>query len=176
MQDEDKIFGLIAQAEDIQKHAVALQRSAQDAIKTLPDASRAAVRDAAREFITEGAEKASRGILEASREALAASAELRGTQMTTLLKHILCLVLVAVVIVTALYFGSGQLIRSRLAEAQRLSSQVAALEASAMDFAQRAGKAVLATCGERLCVRVDERAGRFGETQNGELYMVLFNY
>ena len=53
MQDENKIFGLIAQAEDIQKHAVALQRAAQDAIKTLPDASRAAVRDAAKEFITE---------------------------------------------------------------------------------------------------------------------------
>ena len=51
MQDQDKIFGLIAQAEDIQKHALALQRSAQDAVKTLPDASRAAVRDAAKEFI-----------------------------------------------------------------------------------------------------------------------------
>ena len=52
MQDQDKIFGLIAQAEDIQKHAVALQRAAQEAIKTLPDASRTAIRDAAKEFIT----------------------------------------------------------------------------------------------------------------------------
>jgi hypothetical protein len=61
METEDKIYGLIAQAEDIQAHAVALQRAAQEAVKTLPDASRGAVREAAREFIVQGAETASRG-------------------------------------------------------------------------------------------------------------------
>ena len=103
MQDQDKIFGLIAQAEDIQKHALALQRSAQDAVKTLPDASRGAVRDAAREFITEAAEKASRGLLDASNEAKATSAALR---RTGLLQGVFILA-VALVVIGVLSLGIG---------------------------------------------------------------------
>lgn len=57
MKDEDKIFGLIAQAEDIQAHAVKLQQAAQEAVKTLPDATREAVRVQAREIITEASKK-----------------------------------------------------------------------------------------------------------------------
>lgn len=88
MQDEEKIFGLIAQAEDIQKHAITLQRVAQDAIKTLPDASRSAVRDAAEEFLVERAKNASKAFLSAVNEAKAAASEaknaagaLQGTAM-----------------------------------------------------------------------------------------------
>lgn len=32
MQDDDKLYGLIAQAEDIQKHAVTLQQVAQEGV------------------------------------------------------------------------------------------------------------------------------------------------
>lgn len=79
MQDENNIFGLIAHAEDIQKHAVALQRSVQDAINKIPETSKSAVRDAAKEFITEEAKKASVGLLDASNEAKATSVALRRT-------------------------------------------------------------------------------------------------
>ena len=122
MQDEDKIFGLIAQAEDIQKHAVALQRAAQDAIKTLPDASRAAVRDAAKEFITEGAEKASRGLLDASNEAKATSAALRRTG----LMQGVFLLAVAMVVIGAAYVAGNLLVKSRVDELAELKTQIEA--------------------------------------------------
>lgn len=120
MQDEDKIFGLIVQAEDIQKHAIALQRAAQDAVKTLPDASRSAVRDAAKEFIIEGAEKASRGVLEASNEAKATSAALRRTG----LMQGVFLVVVALVVIGVAYAVSGFLVKSRVDELAELKAQV----------------------------------------------------
>ncbi len=122
MQDENKIFGLIAQAEDIQKHAVALQRAAQDAIKTLPDASRAAVRDAAKEFITEGAEKASRGLLDASNEAKATSAALRRTG----LMQGVFLLAVAMVVIGAAYVAGNLLVKSRVDELAELKTQIEA--------------------------------------------------
>ena len=122
MQDQDKIFGLIAQAEDIQKHAVALQRAAQDAIKTLPDASRAAVRDAAKEFITEGAEKASRGLLDASNEAKATSAALRRTG----LMQGVFLLAVAMVVIGAAYVAGNLLVKSRVDELAELKTQIEA--------------------------------------------------
>lgn len=128
MQDEDKIFGLIAQAEDIQKYAVALQRSAQDAVKTLPDASRGAVRDAAREFITEAAEKASRSLLDASNEARATSAALR---RTGLLQGVFLLA-VALVIIGATYAAGSLLVKSRVEELAELKAQVTA-ERSTLD-------------------------------------------
>ena len=50
MQDDDKLYGLIAQAEDIQKHAVTLQQVAQEAVKGLPGGYKEAVKGAAREI------------------------------------------------------------------------------------------------------------------------------
>lgn len=129
MENDDKIFGLIAQAEDIQKHAVALQRAAQDAIKTLPEASRNAVRDAAREFIAEGAEKASRGLLDASNEAKTAAATLRQTGQRTRLFQVLLLLAVALVIMGAAYGAGSLLIKNRVAELDELKALVIAEQA-----------------------------------------------
>lgn len=120
MQNEDKIFGLIAQAEDIQKHAIALQRAAQDAVKTLPDASRSAVRDAAREFIIEGVEKASRGLLDASNEAKATSAALRQTG----LYQGVFLVAVAIVLAAGFIALTSYMSKSKLAELHELKATI----------------------------------------------------
>lgn len=120
MQTEDKIYGLIAQAEDIQKHSIALQRAAQDAIKTFPDASRTAIRDAAREFIAEGAEKASRGLLDASNEARATSAALRRTGLI----QGLFLLAVALVIGAVGFAVMGFIGKSRLAELHELKAAI----------------------------------------------------
>lgn len=79
METEDKIFGLIAHAEDAQKALRDFQVAAREAVKTLPEAARAAIRDAAREFIVQGAETASRGLLDASSEAKTAATSLRRT-------------------------------------------------------------------------------------------------
>lgn len=126
MQDDDKIYGLIAQAEDIQRHAVALQRAAQDAIKTLPDASRTAVRDAAREFITEGAEKASRGILDASSEAKATCAFLKRTGLF----HGVFLVAVALILGAGLFVGVSYVSKSKLADLAELKAAIRTEEAT----------------------------------------------
>lgn len=79
MQDDDRLYGLIAQAEDIQKHAVTLHRAAQEAIKGLPEGYREAIRGSTREMLTEASQKASRGLLDASNEAKATCSLLRRT-------------------------------------------------------------------------------------------------
>lgn len=126
MQDENKIFGLIAQAEDIQKHAVTLQRAAQDAVKTFPEAARGAVRDAAREFIVQGAETASKCLLGASDEAKAAASALR---RTGLMQGVFLLV-VALVIIGVGYFVGGWVLKSRVTELAELKAAIRAEEAT----------------------------------------------
>ena len=176
MENEDKIFGLIVQAEDIQRHAVVLQRVAQDAFKTLPDASRSAVSDAAREIIVQGTEKASRGLLDASREAKAAATELRNIQGRAWFVYLFGLCLVAVIIVFGLYFGLGWMIQLRAAELRELKAETQEMQATVDKLNNQYGKALFNTCDGRPCVRVNERLGRYGDVKNGELYMVLFNY
>ncbi len=162
MQSEDKIYGLIAQAEDIQGHAVKLQQVAQEAIKTLPEATRGAVRDAAREIIVEGTEKASRSLLDASSRATAASEQLRGASAAALIKHVTVLSLVALVISAAIYFGLGFLVKRRAAELDQVTTQARAMQEAVNKLNSQYAKAQFSTCGGRPCVRVDEQAGRYG--------------
>ncbi len=171
MQSEDKIYGLIAQAEDIQGHAV-LQQVAQEAIKTLPEATRGAVRDAAREIIVEGTEKASRSLLDASSRATAASEQLRGASAAALIKHVTVLSLVALVISAAIYFGLGFLVKRRAAELDQVTTQARAMQEAVNKLNSQYAKAQFSTCGGRPCVRVDEQAGRYGAPT--PLYGVVF--
>ena len=55
-------------------------------------------------------------------------------------------------------------VRSLNREKAVLVEEVAALKAKATDFANRAGKAQLSTCGDkrRLCIRIDKNAGNYG--------------
>lgn len=163
MQDEDKIFGLIAQAEDIQKHAIALQRAAQDAVKTLPDASRAAVRDAAREFIIEGAEKASRGILDASNEAKATSTVLRRTG----LMQGVFLIAVALVMAGAGFAVMNFYGKSKLQELAELKAAIRAEEATLAKLQSKTweleliiyaggGKGIILPKGQRAEIRAQQ--------------------
>lgn len=114
---EDKIYGLIVQAQEMQKYALEFRGTAENAVKNLrsgiddalerlTNASRNAVSEAARTLIASEAEKASRGLLDASKGAMAAAAELRGAQTGALIKHIFVLFLVAVVIGVVLYGGT----------------------------------------------------------------------
>lgn len=125
MKTEDQLYGLMAQAEDIQKHAVAFQRAAQDAVKTLPDAAKGAVRDAAREFIVQGAETASRGLLDASSEAKAAASSLRRTG----LMQCVFLLAVALVVISATYAAGALLAKNRVDELAELKAAIRAEEA-----------------------------------------------
>ena len=172
MNTEDKILGLIAQAEDIQRHAVALQRDTQDALKTLPEATRGVIRDAARDFIVQGAETASRGLLEASSMANEAAKRLSAVW----LKQGIFLVALALVLMAGFYFGSKFLLSRTMDNLVAAREEVAELQKTVDKLVSKGGKVQLSTCGDRhrLCFRVDQEAGNFGNKQ--EQYMILYGY
>lgn len=187
MQNDDKIYGLIAQAEDIQKHAISLQSTAEsvvknirvtaeDAFRALPDATRGAVRDAAREIIVEGTEKASRGLLDASSRAMAASEQLRGAGAAALTKHIAVLFFVAIVISAAIYFGLGFLAKQRAAELDELTAQARAMQATVEKLNSQYGKAQFNTCDGRPCIRVEEKDEKRYTTDGGAVYRIIYGY
>jgi len=131
MQDDDKLYGLIAQAEDIQKHAVTLQRAAQEAVKGLPEGYREAVKGSAREILTEAAENASTALLSACNEAKASSAALRRTG----LMQGVFLLAVALVLAGAFFAGMNWLISGRIGELAELKTAITA-EQSKLDELQ----------------------------------------
>lgn len=109
MQDDDKLYGLIAQAEDIQKHAVTLERAAQEAIKGLPEGYREAVKGAARDILTEAAEKASTALLEACNEAKVSSADLRRTGLMQSVFLLAVGMVVSGVAIAGIWWGTSRL-------------------------------------------------------------------
>jgi len=172
MNAEDKVFGLIAQAEDIQQHAVALQRAAQDAIKTLPEASRGAVRDAAREFIVQGAETASRGLLEASSEAKAAASALRRTG----LMQGIFLLAVTLVVIGAAYVTGALLVKSRVDELAELKAAIRAEEATLAELRSKTWGLELVNYddGNRgIILPKGSRVDRSGAVADGRIGVVI---
>lgn len=67
-------------------------------------------------------------------------------------------------------------VRSLNREKAVLAEEVAAFKATAADFANRAGKAQLSTCGDkhRLCIRIDKNAGNYGKDK--ETYAIIKGY
>jgi hypothetical protein len=121
MQD-NKIFGLMAQAEDIQAHAVKLQAATEDALTRLPEAARRTFETVARETFAETAQKASEGLMEASRGARDASVTLRSTGVLVAV----FLLGVAIVIGGAGWGVGSYLVSSRKEELADLRQQIAA--------------------------------------------------
>ena len=144
MNTEEKIYSLMAQAEDMQAHAEKLQNGAEKTFAGLPLA------------VEQAGQK------------------IRSTGLLGALFVLAVGGVVAAVAVAGIWWGTSSL----RDEAKRLRAEVAALEAQANAFSKKAGKATLSSCGEkgRLCVRVDDRAGRYGDTQSGELFMVIHGY
>ena len=130
MQDDDKLYGLIAQAEDIQKHAVTLQQVAQEAVKGLPGGYKEAVKGAAREILTEAAQNASTALLEACNEAKASSSALRRTGLL----QAVFLLAVALIIAGASLGGLNWFIKSRLSELAEVKSAIQAEKATLADL------------------------------------------
>ena len=144
MNTEEKIYSLMAQAEDMQAHAEKLQNGAEKTFAGLP-------------LTVEQAGK-----------------KIRSTGLLGALFLLAVGVVVATIAVAGIWWGTSSL----RDEAAELRAEVAALKAQANEFSKKAGKAVLSTCGEkgRLCIRVDERAGRYGDAKNNELFMVISGY
>lgn len=86
MQDEDKIFGLIAQAEDMQKqaiamqnHAIALQHSCKYTIENITEVCRKSIVDVSRDVITKETQNSSDKLIEAVNNAKNAASILKST-------------------------------------------------------------------------------------------------
>ena len=56
-----------------------------------------------------------------------------------------------------------------LTDAQR--DELITLQRKTQEFEQMAGKAILNTCGGRVCIQVDERAGKYG-TEDERYYII----
>lgn len=121
MDTDDKIFALVAQAEDIQEHAIDIQETATKTLKAIPEVARAAVLEATKELIAEGAEQASKKLLTASKTAERASAALRRTGIMQ------GFFLVAVIVVMGAigWAGVGYLVKSRVSELAGLNAAIA---------------------------------------------------
>ena len=136
----------MAQAEDIQSHAEKLQQ---------------------------GADKAFVGLSIAVEQV---GQKIRATGLLGAVYVLAVGVVVAAVAVAGIWWGTSSL----RDEAAKLRAEVVTLEAQANEFSKKAGKAILSTCGEkgkgRLCIRVDELAGHYGDNKNNELFMVIHGY
>lgn len=139
MEDEDKIFGLIAHAEEAQKTLRDFQAAAQDAVKTLPGVAREALRDAAREFIVQGTEAVSRGLLEASGEAKAAAATLRSTWLNKGLLLLAIGLLFSAIAVAGIWWSTSSLRE----EAADLKAAIRAEEATLRELENKTWGIVL---------------------------------
>lgn len=133
MNREDEVFGLIVQAQEMQKYALEFRFTAEDTLKKLPEASREAINDAARLILEQGTRDASRSLQEAAKETKAAadavSVSAALLKSTGLLQGVF-LLLVVLVIMAALYFGGNLLFKSRIDELNELKAQIKAEQAT----------------------------------------------
>lgn len=179
MDDQQKIMAMMVLAEDQQKAA---QSTLDELAKQVGDIERratAAVRHEVRETMhsvekqtvaafkdhgnaIEGAVEAAHGAADAIQESIkGVSWKLAGVAFLAALGAVVAFALGAYGLVA---WQSYQ-VRSLAAEKADLAEEVSRLQAAAADFAKRAGKANLITCGDkrRLCVEIDQQAGAFGE-------------
>ena len=68
-----------------------------------------------------------------------------------------------------------------VAEMSALRAERDQLQASIEELTARGGRIKLNSCGnsgerKRLCVLVDQAAGRFGNAQSGDIYMIAKGY
>jgi hypothetical protein len=72
----------------------------------------------------------------------------------------------------------GQRVATAMSEITALRAEREQLQASIEDLNRRGAKISLKSCGpgKRLCVLVDQSAGRFGEPKSGDIYMIAKGY
>lgn len=121
-----------------------LQGAAEDTLKRLPDAARRTFEDVARVILTEAAQKASEGLLEASEGARKASAVLRSTGLLQ------GLFLLGVAIVTGgVGWGVGSyLVSSQKEELADLRQQVAAEKSTLETLQEKSWRLELVNYGD----------------------------
>lgn len=175
MDEQGKIYGLIVQAQEMQKYALEFRGTAQEAVNTIPGSVRQGMREAAREIISGEAKEASACLASTAREAREATDQLRLLLSKTWMMHCLWLVIAALVIGVVGYMSFGFLISKQASELEDLQIQAQRMEAVVNKLNSKLGKAEITTCNDRPCIRVDGRPGGF-TGKNGQDYMVIYGY
>ena len=159
--------------------AAAVNSAAQQAVLALQEAAEAAVSNTVRETLGQAAKTALAALESVSKpvmthwsamtqEARAAETRLRRAvawfswRWAALLGFLSAGIILAIVLVTNTLVGWERLqVDSLLEQRAALTEEVRRLEATAKTWHQKAGRANLTTCGGRLCVEIDETAGRW---------------
>lgn len=143
---EEKLFELMAQAEDLQNHAAKLQNKAQEAFSALPLA------------VEQAGQK------------------IRSTGLLGALFVLAVGAVVAAVAVAGVWWSTNRLraeadsLRSEVAalgaQAEEFNKQAGK---AVLSTCGEKGKG-------RLCIRVDSEAGAYSDARNGEMYMIIYGY
>ena len=199
---QEKLFTLMALAEEQQKSAQSATQELAQTIQTLtaataaltqlaPILERAAAQamgqslaDASR-IAAASLESAARPILSKfngmTLQAAVAETKLKGAVTWFTWKwaglvsaSIMCMFIVWCLLAQALLWWHKDEVDQLLVQRAALTRELAQLQAQADVFEARAGRAILTRCGieNRLCVRIDKQAGVFGD----ERHMVLLGY
>ena len=142
MTNEDRIYGLIAQAENIQAHAIGLQKEALEAFSELP------------------------------RSVERAASKIRSTALLGALYVIASGVVVSVVAVAGLWWGTQHL-RGRLVDLQR---EVATLEATAEQLTSKTWRLELVNYGDGtrgILLPKGVKVDRTGNVPDGRAAVVI---
>lgn len=183
MDDQKKIMAMMVLAEDQQKATQAAIDGLADMSAKVQKAVQVEIRAAMLAVETKtvdafsGHSKAVNESVEAAHEAADAIREsIKGVSWKLALVASLA-VLGAVLTFSGAAYGlvawQGYQVRNLAAEKAALVEEVSNLRTAADDFAKRAGKAKLTSCGGRLCAEIDLQAERWGD--RGE-YAILKGY
>lgn len=117
-----------------------------------------------------GADEALERLPEAVRDAMSRISR------DSMITHIQRLTLAALVIGTVICFGLVSFVKYQTSKLEDLTSRAETMQKTVDRLSDQYGKAKFSTCNGRPCIRVNERFGKFGETKDGELYMVIYGY
>jgi hypothetical protein len=165
-EDERKIGMLIAAFDEERQHlklaTVALNQVGAQLKQEARDAARGAAAEALRSLQPQ-IHKAGQALIELQRFSLGRAA----------LQHAVVALMAIAVTLTVVWWYVPPLaeITARRAERDQL-------EASIDDLSKRGARISLSTCGDRkrLCVAIDEAAGRFGDPKRAEAYRIAKGY
>lgn len=203
MDEKEKLFGLVAIAQEQQKAVQVaidtLNQQTAELKKAVADVRKSAGEGAeygARATLLDASEKATEAFNNAARgtvarlEIVSNSADSAAQRLQKsansfkaqwvlwpALSLVVCLLVFIVASWATVQYQRHQI--STLAEQKnQLEIELASMEKKAGEWEAKAGKAVLSKCGEkgRLCVRIDTKAGGFVSDNGKHEYAVIYGY
>jgi len=172
MTDQEKLFALMAHADDLQTHAQKMQEEARQTIKGIPGEVRAAV-GAEVHTLMEKETKTAKTALQEAATALAQNAD----ELERLKKWPLCTMLIAVFLFAGALLGISffwlergrALIAEQTAQLEMLQTQIMEAEDSLAELKEKgAGISVITSEGKTwITLPKGKRFGEFGQTTDG---------